>query len=205
MWKMFDRYERGTNFLNWSLTIAEFRVFKFRREQNKKIRVLNDIVFQKLAEGNLWCEKTWETSRSHWKDVSSDSVIPGRRPAASALWRRAQTYRSIAEKYQYAEQKAYTIMSPDSYIPAWLHSSDAGTLERAIMNSKKEQIQFAHLVLLSLQGNISEEQGWVLMEILDRDPEALSLYVDLMKFIRNCLLWAMFGFLRFQNHNWRVR
>jgi hypothetical protein len=49
------------------------------------------------------------------------------------------------------------------------------------MNSKKEQIQFAHLVLLSLQGNISEEQGQVLMEILDRDPEALSLYVDLME------------------------
>ena len=109
MWKMFDRYERGTNFLNWSLTIAKFRVFKFRREQNKKVRVLNDIVFQKLAEELIVRKDMGD--RQIALEGCLKRLSNSERTLLRLHYEEGQTYRSIAEKYQYAERKLYTIMS----------------------------------------------------------------------------------------------
>ncbi|MBN1766174.1 MAG: FecR domain-containing protein [Sedimentisphaerales bacterium] len=49
------------------------------------------------------------------------------------------------------------------------------------MNSKKQQLELTRLVLSALQGDISEEQSQVLMDTLNQNPEALSLYMNLME------------------------
>jgi hypothetical protein len=49
------------------------------------------------------------------------------------------------------------------------------------MSGNKQQLQFAQLVLLALQGDISQEQSRVLTDTLNSDPKALSLYVSLME------------------------
>jgi RNA polymerase sigma-70 factor, ECF subfamily len=109
MWKMFDRYEQGTNFLNWALTIAKFRVFKFRREQNKKVRILDDVIFQKLAEELLKRKDTGD------KQVALEGCLKRLDNSEQDLLRihyeEGLTYRAIAEKYHYAERRIYLIMS----------------------------------------------------------------------------------------------
>lgn len=108
MWKMFDRYEPGTNFLNWSLTIAKFRVFKFRRSY-KKFQILDDVLLEQLI-GQL-----------EIRDVSGDKHIAlegclkridkSERELLNLHYQQGMTYRDIAKKYEYAERRMYTIMS----------------------------------------------------------------------------------------------
>jgi RNA polymerase sigma-70 factor, ECF subfamily len=109
MWKMFHRYEQGTNFLCWSFTIAKFRVFKFRREHNKKVRILDDIIFQKLAEELLKRKDTGD------KQVALEGCLKRLDDAERELlhlhYEEGLTYRAIAEKYHYAERRIYSIMS----------------------------------------------------------------------------------------------
>jgi RNA polymerase sigma-70 factor (ECF subfamily) len=38
MWKLFDRFEQGSDFTAWGITIARFQVFKFRKQQQKDKR-----------------------------------------------------------------------------------------------------------------------------------------------------------------------
>lgn len=109
MWKMFGRYEQKTNFLNWSLAIAKFRVLKFRREQNKKTRILNDILFQKLADDLLKRQDTGD------EQVALEGCLKrldnSERDLLRLHYEDGLTYRAIAEKCHCAERRMYTIMS----------------------------------------------------------------------------------------------
>ena len=109
MWKMFDRYERGTNFLSWSFTIAKFRVLKYRRNQNKKLQILDDVLFQKLDE-ELQARKN--TGDRH---IALEGCLKRLNSTERALLRlhyeEGRTYRAIAKKYHYAERRIYTVMS----------------------------------------------------------------------------------------------
>ena len=109
MWKMFDRYERGTNFLNWSFTIAKFRIFKYRRNKNKKLQILDDVLFQKLIEELQTRDNIGD------RHIALEGCLKRLGNTERVLLRlhyeEGQTYRSIAKKYQYAERRIYTIMS----------------------------------------------------------------------------------------------
>ena len=109
MWKIFDRYERGTSFLSWSLAIAKFRVFKYRREQNKKLRILDDVLFQKLSE-ELLIQKDMGNRQTALEGCLK-RLTQSERTLLRLHYEEGQTYRAIAEKYHYAERRIYTVMS----------------------------------------------------------------------------------------------
>ncbi|MBN1766175.1 MAG: sigma-70 family RNA polymerase sigma factor [Sedimentisphaerales bacterium] len=109
MWKLFDRYQQGTNFLNWSLTIAKFRVLKFRRNQNKKLQILDDVLFQKLAE-ELPVRKDMEDRRLALEGCLN-RLGNSERILLRLHYEERQTYRSIAKKYHYPERRIYSMMS----------------------------------------------------------------------------------------------
>jgi RNA polymerase sigma-70 factor (ECF subfamily) len=109
MWKMFERYERGTNFLNWSLTIAKFRVFKYRREQNKKLRILDDVIFQKLADELLVPKDLGD--RQTALEGCLKRLADSERSLLRLHYEEGLTYKKIAEKYNYAERRIYKVMS----------------------------------------------------------------------------------------------
>jgi RNA polymerase sigma-70 factor (ECF subfamily) len=52
MWKLFDRFEPGTNFVAWGTAIARFQVMKFRNRQQKEkgVLFLNDEAFQIIQQ-----------------------------------------------------------------------------------------------------------------------------------------------------------
>ena len=60
MWQMFDRFEPGTNFAAWGITIAKFRILSYRKQKaNNRMflcpevyeQVLNE--FEKIANDSL--------------------------------------------------------------------------------------------------------------------------------------------------------
>lgn len=40
MWKNFDRFEPGTNFVSWAVTIAKFQVLRYRKKEHRRNRLL---------------------------------------------------------------------------------------------------------------------------------------------------------------------
>lgn len=40
MWQNFDRFEPGTNFVSWAVTVAKFQVLKYRKQQRSRSRLL---------------------------------------------------------------------------------------------------------------------------------------------------------------------
>lgn len=109
MWKMFGRYERGTNFLSWAFTVAKFRVLKYRREQNKKLRILDDALFQKISDELL--SRNDQEDRQHALEGCLKRLSESERTLLRLHYEEGQTYKSIAEKYNYAYRRIYTVMS----------------------------------------------------------------------------------------------
>jgi RNA polymerase sigma-70 factor (ECF subfamily) len=48
--KKADQFESGTNFRAWSLQVAQWEVFNFRRRQQTRNRVLSDVMVEQLAD-----------------------------------------------------------------------------------------------------------------------------------------------------------
>ena len=40
MWKNYDRFEPGTNFVSWAVTIAKYQVLRYRKKQQSQSRLL---------------------------------------------------------------------------------------------------------------------------------------------------------------------
>lgn len=51
MWEIFDRYEPGTDFLKWSLSVAYYRVLEHRKNAKRRNRVIfTDDFFEHLSD-----------------------------------------------------------------------------------------------------------------------------------------------------------
>ena len=51
MWKNFDRFEPGTNFVSWAVTVAKFQVLKYRKKKRNRSRLLlSDRAYELLIE-----------------------------------------------------------------------------------------------------------------------------------------------------------
>ena len=50
MWRKFDEFERGTNFVAWGIAIARYRIMKYRRTRRESQLRLDDDVFELLEK-----------------------------------------------------------------------------------------------------------------------------------------------------------
>lgn len=111
MWKLFDRYERGTDFAAWGLTIARFRVLKYRksRQKEKFISFLNEEAFQLILNNLSACK-------------DSNLQLPALEGCVARLnehekllladrYENGQTYRDIADKLNCSLQLVYKKMT----------------------------------------------------------------------------------------------
>lgn len=59
MWRMFDKFEPGTDFTAWGIAISRFRIMKFRKEQqrDRKVTFLNDEAFEIILDKAAHLEK----------------------------------------------------------------------------------------------------------------------------------------------------
>jgi RNA polymerase sigma-70 factor, ECF subfamily len=52
MWQNFDRFQAGTNFVSWAVTIAKFQVLKYQKQRKRSRLVLSDEVYDLLISEN---------------------------------------------------------------------------------------------------------------------------------------------------------
>lgn len=53
IWRKFDEFEHGTNFLRWSCRIAEFEVRRFRARRKRERLQFSDELLGRIAEARL--------------------------------------------------------------------------------------------------------------------------------------------------------
>lgn len=113
MWRLFDRFEPETNFAAWGISIARFRILKFRKEHRKTkefVAFLNDEAFQLILD----------ESEKHRKNPNSQlSALQGcvkrlRHLEKELLIQRYEkelTYQCIAEKMNCSLSMIYRRMT----------------------------------------------------------------------------------------------
>jgi RNA polymerase sigma-70 factor (ECF subfamily) len=52
MWQNFDRFQAGTNFVSWAVTIAKFQVLRYQKQKKRSRMVLSDEVYDLLISEN---------------------------------------------------------------------------------------------------------------------------------------------------------
>ena len=52
MWQNFDRFQAGTNFVSWAVTIAKFQVLRYQKQRKRSRMVLSDEVYDLLISEN---------------------------------------------------------------------------------------------------------------------------------------------------------
>ena len=51
LWEIFDRYEPGTDFLKWSLSIAHYRVLEYRKSAKRRNKIMyTDDFFKQISD-----------------------------------------------------------------------------------------------------------------------------------------------------------
>lgn len=112
MWKLFDRFEQGTNFTGWGMAIARYQVLKFRekRQKEKGLLFLSDEAFDVVLR---------ESSRR--QDESGDHLTAlegclGKLKAREQQLLRLRyedglTYHQIAEKMGRSVTLVYKVMT----------------------------------------------------------------------------------------------
>lgn len=112
MWKLFDRFEAGSSFVTWGITIARYRVLKYRRKRQRAglVSFLNDEAFQLVLE-----------NEAKYPD-SSNLQLPALEGCIQRLneherllliqrYEDGQTYRNMAEKLNCSIQMVYKRMA----------------------------------------------------------------------------------------------
>lgn len=64
LWTKFDKFEPGTDFAAWAMSIARFKVLNWRRKQAKLPLNLDDVQFEQLADAAVSVSFESETRRS---------------------------------------------------------------------------------------------------------------------------------------------
>lgn len=50
MWQMFDRFQEGSNFIAWGISIARFRILDYRKHKQKHRLFLSEDVYQHIID-----------------------------------------------------------------------------------------------------------------------------------------------------------
>lgn len=63
IWKKFEQFTPGTNFLAWATQIAKFEVLKYRERHHRDKHQFSDQLIQQLAEDEVEDTAHWEARR----------------------------------------------------------------------------------------------------------------------------------------------
>jgi RNA polymerase sigma-70 factor (ECF subfamily) len=52
MWQNFDRFQTGTNFVSWAVTVAKFQVLRYQKQRKRSRLILSDKAYDLLITEN---------------------------------------------------------------------------------------------------------------------------------------------------------
>lgn len=92
LWRKYDQFEPGTDFLSWACTVARFEVLKYRRTRARDRHVFGEELISLLAD-----EGVQETARRERERRALDSCIEQLHPRHRELIRRCYSGMSIQD------------------------------------------------------------------------------------------------------------
>lgn len=97
MWRKFDQYVSGTDFLSWACSIARFEVLNFLRTRKNRGRYFSDDYFQHVARLRDYDSAEHLESRQRALSDCLDKLRPQDKELISQCYGGSRTIREVAE------------------------------------------------------------------------------------------------------------
>ena len=103
MWRKFDQFEDGSNFLAWSCTIAKFKIMNYRRKKKNNKLQFNDQLLQIIENESERSISAIESRISRLKECVR-SLSPKESKLLRLRYEDDLTFREIANIFGYSHQ-----------------------------------------------------------------------------------------------------
>lgn len=110
MWRMFDRFEEGTNFAAWGITIAKYRIMDYRKKQVKNRLFLSEDVYQKVVQELQTVFPSSDKRKNALRGCLS-KLKESDRKMLTMHYESGFSYRQIAEGLRTSKSGIYKIMA----------------------------------------------------------------------------------------------
>jgi len=110
MWRLFDRFEKGTNFASWGIGIAKYRILSYRKKQNKNRLFLSQEVYDQVVE-ELGCDERRSDKRTNALRGCLKKLKESDRRMLSMHYEDSLSYIRIAEQLNLSKLGIYKVMA----------------------------------------------------------------------------------------------
>ena len=109
MWRMFDSFEKGTNFASWGIAIAKYRILSYRKKQKKDWGFLSQEVYEKVAEELHLAEKDSDKRKNALQGCLK-KLKESDRKLLLMHYENRLSYKKIAEQLNLSKTGIYKVM-----------------------------------------------------------------------------------------------
>ena len=110
MWRLFDDFEKGTNFAAWGIAIAKYRILSFRKKQSKNRLFLSQKVYEKVAQELLNAENGSDNRKNALQGCLK-KLKESDRKLLSMHYEDRLSYQKIAEQLDLSKSGIYKVMA----------------------------------------------------------------------------------------------
>ncbi len=110
MWRMFDRFEEGTNFAAWGMAIARYKILDYRKQQNKKRLFLSNEVYDNVLKELKTLESNSDQRINALKGCLK-KLKQSDHQLLSLHYEDGFSYKQIAEKFDLSKSGIYKVMA----------------------------------------------------------------------------------------------
>lgn len=110
MWRMFDRFEEGSNFVAWGIAIAKYRILSYRKNQAKNRLFLSPEVYDQVFEEFKLISET-SNKRVNALQGCLKKLNQRHNKMLRMHYNDGLSYRQIAEHFELSTSSVYKLMS----------------------------------------------------------------------------------------------
>ena len=110
MWRLFDRFERGTNFASWGITIAKYKILSYRKKRGNNRLFLSQEVYEKVIK-ELYETESLSDKRKNALQGCLEKLKESDRKKLSMHYRDGLSYIEIAKQLNTSKSGIYKIMA----------------------------------------------------------------------------------------------
>lgn len=110
MWRLFDRFEQGSNFAAWGIGIARYRILSYRKKQDRNRLFLSQEVYEQISE-ELQRAETRSSKRIQALEGCLKKLKESDRQLLSMHYENNLSYSKIAERLNLSKMGIYKVMA----------------------------------------------------------------------------------------------
>jgi RNA polymerase sigma-70 factor, ECF subfamily len=97
LWRKFDEFQPGSNFLAWALSVARYQVMYFRQRRKRDVLQFSDR-FLDLVSADTVAQSAWLGDLQKYLDECMEKLEPPDRDLFELRYRSDQTTKSLADR-----------------------------------------------------------------------------------------------------------